>query len=117
MSNPSGNASDDVFIKLILNKNEAYIGEQIVATVKLFTKLQISGIDQRYKGPDFTGFFTEPIEIPPLRNLERENVNGDIYYTGILQKVLLIPQKTGELVISPFDLDISITAAGQAKIN
>ena len=107
-ANPSGNASDDVFVKLILNKNEAYIGEQIVATVKLFTKLQISGIDQRYKGPDFTGFFTEPIEIPPLRNLERENVNGDIYYTGILQKVLLIPQKTGQLVIPPFDLDISV---------
>lgn len=107
-ANPSGNASDDVFVKLILNKNEAYIGEQIVATVKLFTKLQISGIDQRYKGPDFTGFFTEPIEIPPLRNLERENVNGDIYYTGILQKVLLIPQKTGQLVIPPFDLDLSV---------
>jgi hypothetical protein len=107
-ANPSGNASDDVFVKLTLNKNEAYIGEQIVATVKIFTKLQISGIDQRYKGPDFTGFFTEPIEIPPLRNLERENVNGDIFYTGILQKVLLIPQKTGELIIPPFELDISI---------
>jgi BatD DUF11 like domain len=107
-ANSSDNTSGDVFVKLILNKKEAYIGEQIVATVKLYTKLQISGIDQRYKGPDFTGFFTEPIEIPPLRNLERENVNGDIYYTGILQKVLLIPQKTGDLVIPPFDLDLSI---------
>jgi hypothetical protein len=105
---PTGDASNDVYVKLILNKNEAFIGEQIVATVKIFTKLQISGIDQRYKGPDFTGFFTEPIEIPPLRNLERENVNGDIYYTGVLQKVLLIPQKTGELIIPPFDLDISV---------
>jgi hypothetical protein len=97
-----------VYVKLILNKNEAYIGEQIVATVKIFTKLQISGIDQRYKGPDFTGFYTEPIETPPLRNLEKENVNGDIYYTGVIQKVLLIPQKAGELIIPSFDMDISI---------
>jgi hypothetical protein len=115
--NQSGNTSDDVYVKLILSKNEAYIGEQIVATVKIYTKLQISGIDQRYKGPDFTGFYTEPIEIPPLRNLERENVNGDIYYTGVIQKALLIPQKTGELIIPLFDLDISIRQQVKRKSN
>ncbi|MBN2273392.1 MAG: protein BatD [Bacteroidales bacterium] len=113
----SETSSDDVYVRLILNKNVAYIGEQIVATVKLYTKLQISGIDQRYKGPDFKGFYTEAIEIPPLRNLERENVNGDIYYTGILQKVLLIPQKAGELIIEPFDLDVSVRQQVKRRSN
>ena len=114
---PSGTASEDVYVRLIVNKKEAYVGEQIVATVKLYTKLQISGIDQRYKGPDFTGFYTEAIEIPPLRNLERENVNGDIFYTGVLQKVLLIPQKTGQLTIEPFNLDISVRKQVKRKSN
>ena len=113
----SGASAEDVYIRLIVNKKEAFIGEQIVATIKLYTKLQISGIDERYKGPDFTGFYTEPIEIPPLRNLERENVDGDIYYTGVLQKVLLIPQKTGELIIAPFDLDISVRQQVKRKSN
>jgi hypothetical protein len=112
-SDPSGEQADaagkdDVFVRILLNKKEAYVGEQIIATVKIYTKLQISGIDERYKGPDFTGFYTEPIEVPPLRNLERENIDGDIYYTGVLQKVMLIPQKTGELTIQPFELDIAV---------
>ncbi len=101
-------SGDDVFVKLILNKREAYIGEQILATVKIYTRVTLAGIDQNYKGPDFTGFFTEPIEVPPLRNLERENVDGVIYYTGVLQKAILIPQKSGELIIEPFELDIAI---------
>jgi hypothetical protein len=115
--NPSGATSDNVYVRLLVNKKEAYVGEQIVATIKLYTKLQISGLDERYKGPDFTGFYTEPIAIPPLRNLERENVNGDVYYTGILQKVLLIPQKTGELTIEPFDLDIAVRQQVKRKSN
>ncbi|MBN1415374.1 MAG: protein BatD [Bacteroidales bacterium] len=116
-ANASAASSDDVYVRLLVNKKEAYIGEQIVATIKLYTKLQISGLDERYKGPDFTGFYTEPIEIPPLRNLERENVNGDIYYSGVLQKVLLIPQKTGQLIIEPFDLDIAVRQQVKRKSN
>ncbi len=111
-SQPSQSAqtasADDVFVRLILSKREAYVGEQILATVKIFTRVTLAGIDQNYKGPDFTGFYTEPVEVPPLRSLERENIDGVIYYTGVLQKVIIIPQKSGELVIEPFELDIAI---------
>jgi hypothetical protein len=101
-------STDDVFVRLILNKREAYVGEQILATVKIYTRVTLAGIDQNYKGPDFTGFYTEPIEVPLLRNLERENVDGVIYYTGILQKAVIIPQKSGELVIEPFELNVAV---------
>ena len=98
----------DVFVSLLLDKKEVYLGEQIMATVKIYTKVNLSGVDRSFKGPDFTGFFTEPVEVPPLRNLQHEAVNGEIYYTGILRKILIIPQKTGELIIQPFDLDVAV---------
>ncbi|HLO57152.1 MAG TPA: BatD family protein [Bacteroidales bacterium] len=101
-------SENDLFVKLLLDKTEAYIGEQIMATVKIYTKTNLAGIDQAFKGPDFTGFFTEPIETPPLRNLERENVNGDIFGTGVIRRVLIIPQKTGQLTVEPFDLDVAL---------
>ena len=106
----------ELFVKLVLDKKEAYLGEQIMATIKIYTKTNLSGIDQGFKGPDFTGFFTEPIETPPLRNLQREAVDGDIYYTGIIRRLMIIPQKTGELTINPFDLDISIRHEVRRKI-
>ncbi|MBN1789422.1 MAG: protein BatD [Bacteroidales bacterium] len=108
-SSQNSNVSDkDLFVSVILDKKEAYIGEQIMATIKIFTRVNLLGVDQRFKGPDFTGFFTEPVAVPPLRSLQREAVDGDVYGTGILRKVVIIPQKSGELVIQPFELDVSL---------
>ena len=98
----------DLFVNLILDKKEVYLGEQITATVKIFTKVSLLGVDQNFKGPDFTGFFTEPLTIPQLRNLQSEAYNGDIYYTGVLRKTMIIPQKTGPITIKPFDLDVTM---------
>jgi len=99
---------DDVFVRLQFDKREVYLGEQIIATIKVYTRVNLAGVDQGFKGPDFTGFFTEPLEVPQLRNLQREAVNGEIYYTGVLRKMVIMPQKTGELIIQPFDLDVAV---------
>jgi hypothetical protein len=101
-------SGDDVFVRLYVDKHSAYLGEQIVAWVKIYTKIQLSGLSQGYKGPEFTGFYKQPVEIPQLTNLEAENVNGEVYYTGTIQKVVLYPQKTGEITIEPFDLGVTI---------
>ena len=99
---------EDVFVRLHVDKHSAYLGEQIIAWVKIYTKIQLSGLSQGYKGPEFTGFYKQPVEIPQLTNLEAENVDGEIYYTGTIQKVVLYPQKTGEITIEPFDLGVTI---------
>jgi hypothetical protein len=110
-------SSDDLFVKLILDKDEAYLGEQIMVTVKIFTKANLSQIDQQFKGPDFTGFFTEPIDIPPLRNLQRESYDGQVYNTGVLRKMVIIPQKTGEITIQPFEVDGAIRREIRRKVS
>lgn len=107
---------NDLFVRLILDKKEAYVGEQILATFKVYTKATLSGINQAFKGPDFRGFFTEQIETQPLRSLQSEAVNGDIYYTGVVRRLVIIPQKTGELIIEPFDLDVAIRREVRRKI-
>ena len=109
-SNPQpNNISDkDLYVSLIPDKKEVYLGEPITVTIKIFTRVNLSGVDQNFKGPDFTGFFTEPVEVPELRSLQREAVNGEIYGTGVLRKVVIIPQKSGELVIQPFELGVTM---------
>lgn len=115
-SQPDNINDNDLYVSLILDKKEAYIGEQIMATVKVFTRVSLYGIDQGFKGPNFTGFFTEPVEIPPLLNLQPEVINGDIYNTGIIRKELIIPQKTGELTIQPFELIVTLRREGRRRI-
>ncbi|UCH13535.1 MAG: protein BatD [Bacteroidales bacterium] len=101
---PSG---ENLFIRLHVNKTSAYVGEQIIAWIKIYSKVNLSQVDPNFKGPDFKGFYQQPVEIQALRSLERENVNGEIYGTGILRKVVLFPQRTGEVVIQPFDIDVA----------
>lgn len=108
-SNGSGNGSD-MFIKLTLSRNEVYIGEHIIASVKLYTKVNLSGLNE-VKFPSFNGFLKENLETPPLTSLQRENVNGEIYGTGLVQQFLLYPQVSGEITIEP----IEITALMQQK--
>jgi hypothetical protein len=105
-------AGSDLYIKLILNRTEVYQGEHIVATVKLYSRVDLSGLNE-VKFPDFKGFLNESLETPPLTSLQRENVGGTVYGTGIVQQFLLYPQVTGDLTIDP----VEITALIQQKIN
>jgi len=98
---------EDIFVRLEFDKKTAYVGEQITAWIKLYTKLNISGIDQ-FKGPDFVGFYQQDIDLPPLTSLEAEKVGNDIYHTGLLKKVILTPQRSGDMKIEPFDMLVEV---------
>jgi len=98
-------SASDLYVRLLVNKREVYLGEHLVASLKIYSRVNISGI-QEVKYPDFQSFLKEDLETPPLRALERENVNGSIYGTGILQRFLLYPQRTGTISIDPASLTV-----------
>jgi hypothetical protein len=104
-------AGTDLYIRLLVNRTEIYQGEYIVATLKLYSKVDLSGLNE-IKFPDFNGFLRENLEVPPLASLQRENVNGVLYGTGVIQQFLLSPQISGELTIGP----VEITALIQQKV-
>ncbi|HKL37882.1 MAG TPA: BatD family protein, partial [Bacteroidales bacterium] len=97
-------AGDDLFVRVLVSKSSVYREEPLVATIKLYSKLSISGLENVHF-PAFEGFYKQEIETPTLRQLEEENINGEIYGTGVLKKYLLFPQKSGKLTIDPFQVD------------
>lgn len=99
--------SNELFIKVFLDKTNVYQGEFIIATIKLYSRVNISAIS-RLDFPSFDGFYKQDIETPPLRRLDREMVNGQPYGTGILKKFVLIPQKTGEQAIAPCVMECAV---------
>lgn len=96
---------ENIFIRLILDKKSAYVGEQITATIKLYTKVNISNYNTRFAGPDLRGFYKQDIEMPRQISLQREKVGNDIYSTGILRKMIIYPQRSGEIIIPEFELE------------
>jgi hypothetical protein len=96
--------NEELFVKVLADKRTVYQGEHIIVTLKIYTRLAITGFGSS-EMPDFNGFWSQDIESPTQINLQRENVNGVIYNTGVIRKVLLFPQKTGEIIIEPFKLE------------
>ncbi len=104
---PPGTAGEDIFVRFILDKDEVYQGEGVVVTIKLYSKLDLTGIEN-VRFPSFSGFFQQEIETPPLRGLDREVIDGEIYGTGILRQFILFPQRSGEITIEPFEMDAMV---------
>ena len=95
---------ENLFVKVDVSKKSLYLGESLVATIKVYTKVDLSNFG-RSKFPTFDGFLAEEIPTPQRIELVRETYNGQIYNVGVIRKVLLFPQHTGEIVIEPFELE------------
>ena len=85
-----------------LSKRNVFIGEPILASFKIYNRA--NNLDVReYNVPEMAGFWTEQIEMPDAR-WEPEVIDGQRYNVATVRKVLMFPQKTGEISIYVFNL-------------
>ncbi len=106
---------EEMFVAVEFDRNSAFRGQPILATIKIYTRQNISGFDE-VKFPSFNGFWSQEIESPNNVTFQRVNVNGRIYNMGVLKKYLLFPQRTGDIQIEPFELVVlSQQRAGQPQ--
>ncbi|MBR5971773.1 MAG: protein BatD [Paludibacteraceae bacterium] len=94
-----GLSDKDVFCLVECSKRKVYEGEQLVATIKLYHKGNVRGFED-VKLPEFNGFIQQEIN---LTDKERDSgiatYNGDRYYTYIIKKSILFPQRPGTIEI------------------
>lgn len=100
-------AEDDILLRLNLSRSNVYQGEPIRASLTLYTRASIAGLED-VKLPSFNGFWSQEL---PTDNYQakRETVDGKVYNSQIIKEYLLYPQQAGTLTIEPTD----ITAVAQ----
>ncbi len=105
--------ADYIYIKAIVDKREAYVGEKISVTYKLYSRLPLMGINLE-KLPELNGFYSHEIKtVYDEIKLSEENIGGENYQVAVLQQELLYPQRSGELEIDP--LAMKVTARVQTR--
>ncbi|MDR3188385.1 MAG: BatD family protein [Prevotellaceae bacterium] len=111
----SGNDAS-LYLGVALSKTEVYRGECIVAATKLYSRGNnpIRGFDN-VKKPTYNGFWSQDVEVPQEFQFVRENVNGTVYDAGLLWKQLLFPQQSGELTLSPSEIDVIIQVRTRSR--
>jgi hypothetical protein len=101
------------YMRLETTAEEAIIGQQITLEYKLYTQQDINGYELVNES-DYDGFFSQE-----LRNyraeVSREVINGKEYYTKVLKKVALFPQRTGRFDFSPVTVTLAIPISGAKK--
>ncbi|MFN7013307.1 MAG: BatD family protein, partial [Bacteroidia bacterium] len=96
---------DDIYIKVNVDKKSVYIGEQITASYKIYTRVDIVSNSVK-KLPSLNGFWSQDIDNKGQAQLVRETIDGVQYYVAELKKTILFPQRTGILEIDPLEMDM-----------
>ncbi len=95
-----------VFIRLMPNKRQAFVGEQVLLDFKLYTTVGIEGYDIP-EDPTYDGFYA--LELRRFSsNTVQEVINGRQYATKVLRRIALFPQKTGRLRVEPFRIQLAV---------
>lgn len=97
----------NIFVKLDLNKTSCYIGEPVIASYKLYTRLRSESVIT--KAPSFNGFSVSDIDLNPNGSVKVEKYKGRDYNVYTLRKVQLYPLQAGKLTLDPIVADNNIT--------
>ena len=95
----------DLFFTVSPSKKTVYVGEPVVLTYKLYTRVPVSQLSVS-RMPSYGGFWMKEVgdNSSTLRQTN-ETVNGIEYTVAEVKKVVLVPQKSGTLTIEPMGLD------------
>ena len=96
--------SEELFVRTYLSKSKCYLGEQLILTQKVYSRVDLRGF-QNVQFPQYNGFWSQIEENTKQIELKQENVNGVNYYVADYNRVFLFPQRTGNITVEPIELE------------
>jgi len=97
--------ADNLFVKVEVSKRNIVVGEQILVTYKLFTRVDLHNTELSSL-PALNGFWAKDLEASS--RFKRDVIDGIAYNVATIKKSVLTAQKSGELIIDPMELKCSI---------
>ena len=104
--NPADKIKRNMFVRLETDKKSAYVGEPVVATYKLFTRLKSES--NMVKNPSFNGFSVLDMQQPNDMSYHTEKVEGREYNVYTIRKVQLYPLLAGNLDLGVAEIENNV---------
>jgi hypothetical protein len=96
----------NLFVKVQVDKNTCFVGEPIVATYKLYSRL--SSESRVTKRPSLNGFSVYDMIDPGTDAVSVEKLNGKAYTVHIIRKTQLIPLQSGSINLDPVEVENTV---------
>lgn len=101
-------ADESLYLVAEISKTSPYLNEAVTVVYKLYASPTIDVTNFRaLDNPKYNNFWSQDIPVTKY-NIQDETYNGKPFRSVILKRVVLYPQKTGELDLEPLSLDVSI---------
>jgi hypothetical protein len=94
--------SRDFFVELEFSDTKVYKGQSLTCSVKLYNRVTVNGVE--VKKPEFESFKVKDLDAN--NNSRKVNMGGVTYLMQEITAFQLTPLKSGELTISPIELEI-----------
>lgn len=115
--NATDKIKSNLLVKLDVSKTSCYVGEPIVATYKLCSRLKSESTVT--KRPSLSQFSVYDMVQPEANNPSIEKINGKLFNVHTIRKVQLYPLQDGSFELDPVELDNTVrfvrTEAGNSK--
>jgi hypothetical protein len=96
----------NMHVKLVTNKTSCFVGEPVIATYKLYTRIRSEG--RVTKNPSFNGFSVIDLQQPDISDGGREMLDGREYNVFIIRKAQLYPLQAGSIELETAVLDTRV---------
>jgi len=98
---------NNLLVKLDVSKTSCYVGEPIVATYKLYSRVRSES--RVTKRPSLSQFSVYDMVQPEANNPSVEKLNGKLFTTHIIRKVQLYPLQDGSFDLDPLEVDNTVS--------
>jgi len=106
--------SKNLFIKVDVSKRNIAIGQQVLVTYTLFTRINIQNTEVSSL-PALNGFWAK--DLKTSSQFKREVIDGISYNIAIIKRSVLTAQKSGKLNIDPIELKCNILVQNKGNNN
>ena len=113
--NPAEKIRKNMLIRVEVDKKSVYVGQPVVATYKLYTRLKSES--NMTKNPSFNGFSVLDIQQPNDMSYHTEKLEGREYNVYIIRKVQLYPLLAGNLELGIAEIENNVQFIKAAYVN
>jgi hypothetical protein len=103
---PQEKIKNNIIVRLETDKTSCYVGEPIVASYKLYTRLRSES--NITKNPSFSGFSVIDLQQPDNLSSHIEKLNGREYNVYTIRKVQLYPLQSGNLELEKAEVENNV---------
>ena len=98
---------DQVIVVAEADETSVFVGEQLLVTYRLFTKVPIMGVEVD-EDPPLSGFWVEEVTLPRNPQTEQTTRNGERWFTVPLKRRVVFPTRPGTFRIPPLTFSMAV---------